>query len=214
MYVFAGVALLALALWLVRRLRSKARHEVDDCAAHTPAAGETPPKDPDLIYVAPFPPGGDFTLDSASGAVSLQDFRGKVVLLFFGYTYCPDVCPMSLVTLSQTLKLLTEADRSRVKGIFISVDPQRDNVQRLEQYTSYFGSDVVGVTGSPEQIAAVADLYGAQYYRVDLPGSAMGYAIDHSAAIYLIDPKGKLRLLFRHTANPERIAESIRKLLK
>jgi len=170
-------------------------------------------KDPELIHVAPFPPGGDFTLMAAQGKVSLADFRGNAVLLFFGYTHCPDVCPTSLLTLSQSLGLLKEDERARVRGIFISVDPERDSLPRLNEYTSYFDDRVVGVTGSAEQIAAVADQYGAQYYRVELPGSAMGYAIDHSAAIYLVDPAGKLRLLFRHTASPGRIAESIKALL-
>jgi len=177
------------------------------------AESAPPSRDPELIHVSPFPPGGDFTLDSAQGPVSLQDYRGNVVLLFFGYTYCPDVCPISLSTLAQAMALLTDAERARIKAIFISVDPERDSLEHLREYAAYFGQHVVGVTGSPERIAAVADQYGAQYYRVDLPGSAMGYAIDHSAAIYLIDPEGKLRLLFRHTARPARIASGMRQLL-
>ena len=167
----------------------------------------------DIITVTPFPRGGDFRLQSPSGPVSTKSLRGRVVLLFFGYTYCPDICPTTLATLLQATQQLTPAEQKQVQVVFVSVDPERDTPTSLRDYVSAFAGPATGLTGTATQVAQVADQYGAQYFRVDLPGSAMGYAIDHSAAVYLIDKRGKLQLLLRHTAAPERFVEAIRGLL-
>lgn len=159
------------------------------------------------------PPGGDFTLQSADGPVSLKDYRGKVVLLYFGYTKCPDVCPTSLSFLTQALNDLTDAELKQVQGIFVSVDPKRDTPEVLKEYVEYFHPRLVGVTGTVEEVAEVAALYGAQYYEVELEGSAFGYSVNHSAVTYLITPGGVLRFIFPHGTPPQVIVEAIRYVL-
>lgn len=178
------------------------------------AQAAKPPKDPVYIQVSPFPPGGEFLLDSASGPVGLEDLRGRAVLLFFGYTSCPDVCPMSMSTASAAYALLSAEEQARFVAVFVSVDPERDTPEVLKAYAEFFPVPMLGLTSRPEVIAELADRYGAQYYRVELPGSPLGYSIDHSAALYLIDPQGKLRKIFRHQAPPERVAEDIRQVLQ
>lgn len=172
-----------------------------------------PPKDPVYIHVTPFPPGGDFQLTSSSGPVTLHALRGKVVLLFFGYTSCPDVCPMSMVTVAEVFTRLTAKHKARFTAVFISVDPDRDTPEQLKNFAAYFDAPIIGVTGTAAEISELAERYGAQYRRVDLPDSSMGYAVDHSAALYLIDPNGALQTLYRHDAPPKKIASDIQKLL-
>lgn len=159
------------------------------------------------------PPGGDFALQSAAGPVSLQDFRGKVVLLYFGYASCPDVCPTALSLMAQALNGLSEKELSQVQGLFVSLDPERDTLERLAEYAPYFHSKLLGVTGTPKQVAEVAGRYGVDYYRVDLEGSALGYAINHTSATYLIGPDGGLRFLFPHQTSASVILEAVRYVL-
>ena len=159
------------------------------------------------------PPGGDFSLYSSKGLFSLKDFRGKVVLLYFGYTKCPDVCPTSLAFMTQALNELNDEELKKVQTVFVSVDPKRDSLEILDEYLDYFHPNLLGVTGSDEEIAAAAELYGAQYYEVDLKGSAFGYAVNHSAVTYLITPEGKLRFIFPHATESSVILEAIRYLL-
>ena len=158
------------------------------------------------------PGGGDFTLYSADGPVSLSELRGKVVLLYFGYTSCPDICPTSLTLMRIALSQLSEQELSQVQGIFISVDPQRDAPQRLAEYSSHFHPSIVGVTGSKEQIDEVAARYGAIYQMVE-GDSALGYTVDHSSATYLIDRKGRLDTTLPHGTMPATILQELRKLL-
>jgi protein SCO1/2 len=159
------------------------------------------------------PPGGDFVLRSSKGPVSLENLRGKVVLLYFGYTKCPDVCPTSLSLMTQALNGLNEQELKRVQGIFVSVDPKRDTPESLEQYATYFHDNLVGVTGTEEEVASVAALYGAQYYEEEMEGSAFGYSVNHSAVTYLITPEGILRFIFPHGTAPTVILEAIRHVL-
>ncbi|MBI4741688.1 MAG: SCO family protein, partial [Betaproteobacteria bacterium] len=115
------------------------------------------------LQLAETPRGGDFTLQGAQGAVALQSYRGKVVLMYFGYTFCPDVCPTSLSLMAQAISGLEAGERERVQGIFISVDPGRDTPARLKEYAPFFHPSIVGISGSAEQLAAVARQYGASY---------------------------------------------------
>ncbi|MES9826379.1 MAG: SCO family protein [Candidatus Thiodiazotropha endolucinida] len=158
-------------------------------------------------------PGGDFVLYSSQGKVSLKQFRGKVVLLYFGYTKCPDVCPTSLAIISQALNELSEDELKSVQGVFVSVDPKRDNFQALHEYASHFHPNLVGVTGSEKDLAGVAKRYGAQYEEVALEGSDFGYAVNHSSVTYLITPEGDLRFMFPHQTPSFVILEAIRYLL-
>jgi protein SCO1 len=123
------------------------------------------------------PPGGDFTLEGVHGTVRLQDLRGKVVLIYFGYTLCPDICPTNLAGIARALEALSAEERARTQGIFISVDPERDTLENLAQYVHFFHPEMLGVTGSAEVLAHTAALYGAAYQKV-ATDSALGYMID------------------------------------
>ena len=160
------------------------------------------------------PRGGDFTLESVRGPVSTTEFRGKVIMLYFGYTRCPDVCPTSFSLMAQALNELDEKELERVVGLFVSVDPERDTVARLADYVSYFHPSFIGLTGSQSAVAYAAEAYGVQYGFTDASDSAMGYIVNHSAAIYLIDRQGKLRFAFPHETPPETLLGAIRMLLE
>lgn len=159
------------------------------------------------------PRGGDFILESPTGPLSLASLHGQVVVIYFGYTWCPDVCPTNLAFIASALKTLKPQELERVEVLFISVDPERDDTQRLIQYTGYFHPKIRGLTGRPEQIAEVARHYGAAYLRNEVSGSAMGYTVDHSSSVYLVDPQGRLAKILDHATAPERIALAIRALL-
>jgi protein SCO1 len=161
------------------------------------------------LELAARPTGGDFTLSSPHGPVRLADFRGQAVLLYFGYTACPDVCPTNLAFIAAALRELSEAELARVQVLFVSVDPERDTLQRLADYAGYFHPKVLGITGSPEQIAEVADLYGAAYRRSTLSNSAMGYLVDHTSYTYVIDPAGKLIRVLDHATPPGEIRRTL-----
>jgi len=157
--------------------------------------------------------GGDFTLQSADGPVSLHDFRGKVVLVYFGYTSCPDICPTSLTTMAGAMKLLTPEEREQVRGIFISVDPERDRPQGMKEYAAYFHPNFVGVVGTPAQTAEIAARYGVYYKKAPYDESAMGYGVDHSSTIYVVDRQGRVVDQIMHGATPEKVAASLRRVL-
>ncbi len=160
------------------------------------------------------PTGGDFTLESTQGAVSTRDYRGKVILLYFGYTQCPDICPTSLSLMAQALNELSQQERSQIVGIFVSVDPKRDTLEHLAEYVGYFHSGFIGVTGTPEAVAQAARRYGVQYSYSNDSGSAMGYIVNHSAAVYLIDRQGELRFAFPHETPPETLLGAMRMLFE
>jgi protein SCO1/2 len=162
-----------------------------------------------LPGLAPPPQGGDFVLDAHSGAVALADYRGRLVVLYFGYTWCPDICPTGLAVLALALDQLSARERDQVQVIFVSVDPQRDTPQRLETYAGYFHDSILGVTGTPRAVAEVAGRYGVAY-RVVQQQSATEYTVDHSAGLHLVDRDGKLRLTLPHGTSPARIAAILR----
>jgi protein SCO1 len=170
------------------------------------------PKHRTLDLAAP-PTGGDFVLESASGPIDLADLRGDVVLIYFGYTWCPDICPTNLVLIAGALKTLAPEELERVHVLFVSVDPERDSPERLAEYSDYFHPKILGLTGTPERIAAVAQLYGAAYRRTELPDSAMGYVVDHSAYSHLVDTQGRLVRNLDHATPSAEIVAAIRDLL-
>lgn len=161
----------------------------------------------------PLPEGGDFTLQSIKGAVNLADFRGKVVVLYFGYTACPDICPTSMATLKGAMAQLTPVEVQQVQGLFVSVDPERDTLEHLQRYVGYFHPSLIGVSGAQPDLLAIARRYGAFYRKVEVPGSAMAYTIDHSAILYVIDKQGKLREQVQHAVPPAELAAAIRRHL-
>lgn len=165
------------------------------------------------LPLAAMPEGGDFTLQSADGPVALRDFRGKVVLLYFGYTYCPDICPTSLAATAEGLKELTPDELARVAVILVSVDPKRDTPARLKEYARFFHQAIVGVTGTPEEIAAVAKRYGVFYAEQKVATAGDGYVVDHSADTYIVAADGKLAGKIAHATAPDQVAAIIRKYL-
>jgi protein SCO1/2 len=166
------------------------------------------------LALASAPEGGDFTLQSVSGPVSLSDFRGKVVLLYFGYTACPDICPTNLAIIAYALKQLSPAERAKVQVLFVSVDPARDALERLAEYAAYFDPGILGITGSDAAVAAAAERYGAAYRRTEQSASAMGYLVDHSAFTYVIDQDGELVDTLGHATPAQVIINRLRGLFR
>lgn len=158
------------------------------------------------------PAGGDFQLASPDGPVALSDFRGKVVALYFGYTFCPDVCPTSLVALAQAFALLAPHELEKTKGLFVTVDPERDTLDVLKVYVPYFHPGLTGLTGSATQIAEVARRYGVRYMKQQADKDGL-YSVDHSSFIALIAPDGKLVTRLPHGTPPQEIARKIQELL-
>ena len=165
-------------------------------------------------------PARDFKLTAANGqTVRLSDFKGKLVLLYFGYTFCPDVCPTSISKLGDAMDILgKQADDVQV--IMISVDPERDTPEMLSEYMSFFHPNFIGVTGTPDEIAEVATLYGI-YYQAHEGTQATGYLVDHTASIMVIDQDGHLKLVYPYTTpgqdvyiSAEDIAADLAYLLK
>lgn len=159
------------------------------------------------------PAGGDFTLASADGPVALQVLRGKVVLVYFGYTYCPDVCPTALAATAGGLALLRPDELAGVATIFVSVDPERDTPERLKEYATFFHPAITGVTGTPEALADVARRYGVFYARQQVATAGDGYVVDHTSDTYVIGRDGRLDGRIPHGASPEEVAAAIRKRL-
>ena len=138
------------------------------------------------------PAGGDFTLRSVEGPVSLGDLRGRVVLLFFGYTSCPDICPLSLLRIGDCLSSLEEEQAEQVSALFITLDPGRDTVERMRQYAGFFHPGIIGLTGDTEAIDDVTARYGIAWERKMSPESALGYSIAHPDTILLVGADGTL----------------------
>ena len=156
--------------------------------------------------------GKDFHLTDQNGKPrSLADFKGKVVAVFFGYTFCPDVCPITLAELSGALKQLG-ADAARVQVLFITVDPERDTQAVLARYVSFFNPDFLGLYGSAEQTKETAKEYNVFYEKE--PGNTPGsYSVSHSAGTYLYDPAGRLRLFVMYGEGGKVFVHDIKLLL-
>ena len=157
--------------------------------------------------------GGDFTLTSDRGPVSLGDFRGKVVPIYFGFTHCPDVCITSLSSIAAGLKELTDAERAQIQPIFISIDPERDDPARVGEYARYFDPSFIGLTGSLDEVSRVAKSHFVIFEKVPLEDSEMGYTMDHSSIVYVVGQDGVVASLIHHGESPEGIAEALREAL-
>jgi cytochrome oxidase Cu insertion factor (SCO1/SenC/PrrC family) len=157
--------------------------------------------------------GGPFTLTDQDGKrVTEQDFRGRYALVVFGYTTCPDVCPAEMQAMANALDTLGDK-AEQVTPVFITIDPERDTVAKVADYVKNFHARFVGLTGTPEEIKQAAKAYRVYYARADDKGSATDYLMDHSAFIYLMDPKGEYVTHFAYGAPPEKIAAGIEKAL-
>ncbi|MBF0265250.1 MAG: SCO family protein [Gammaproteobacteria bacterium] len=162
--------------------------------------------------IGPYPnvKGGGFTLNSNKGKVSLSDFKGKVVLVYFGYTWCPDVCPTNLSLMANALSQLNAKELNNVQGIFISVDPGRDTLEKLETYSQYFHPNIIGLTASNKEISDIAKKFGVSYRIVKQEKSATEYVVDHSSVTYIVGKDNQLVEILPHATDSETILSKIR----
>jgi protein SCO1/2 len=144
---------------------------------------------------------------------SLSDFRGKVVVLFFGYTHCPDVCPTTLSDTASALNLMAPGDAKKVQVLFVTVDPERDTPDILKEYVPYFHPDFLGLYGSKAETAAAANEFRIYYSKHTEPG-AIGYLVDHTAGSYVLDRAGHIRLFLPYGQSPANIAHDLTLLLR
>ncbi|WP_420346027.1 SCO family protein [Pelagibius sp.] len=158
--------------------------------------------------------GGPFTLTDHNGQRrSDADFQGRYMMIFFGYTFCPDICPTTLTTVTQGLDILAETESAKaaaVTPVFVSVDPERDTTEALADYVSHFHPSMVAMTGSPEEVAVAAKAYRAFYKKVEVD-DASDYLVDHSPIVYLMGPDGAYLTHFNHLTTAEEIAAGLSK---
>jgi protein SCO1/2 len=154
--------------------------------------------------------GGPFTLTNQEGlAVSNEDFRGGYTLVYFGYTYCPDLCPTELQTITFALEELGD-DAEKITPLFVTVDPARDTVEAIQDYVSYFHPRLVGLMGTDQQIAQVTKAYGIFYAVSEDDGSTTEYLMDHTTTMYLMGPDGQYRTHLRAGMTAEEMAAAIK----
>lgn len=158
--------------------------------------------------------GGPFTMTDQNGKrVTEKDFLGKHMLVFFGYTYCPDICPTELQVMMAALDQLGP-EAEKVHPVFVSIDPARDSPEVMKAYVENFGPSLTGLTGTPEEVAAMAKAYRAYYAKSGDTSSPDAYLMDHSSIIYLMGPDGKFRKHFAYTTDAQRLAAELREQLE
>ena len=158
-------------------------------------------------------PAPDFTFTNADGQeVRLSDYQDKITLLYFGYSFCPDVCPSSLTDLKLVQNKLDEAGE-KIQVIMITVDPDRDTPEKIAEYVEHFHPTFLGLSGTKEEVDAAAEGYGV-YYEIHEGTAATGYLVDHTARIFVVEPDGTYRLSFGFGTPVEDIVSDLRLLLK
>ncbi|MCB0109219.1 MAG: SCO family protein [Caldilineaceae bacterium] len=157
-------------------------------------------------------PAPDIALMSADGPVQLSDFRGKWTFLYFGYTFCPDACPLTLSKLTNVHQQLDDA-ADQMQVVMVSVDPERDSPEILDTYVHYFDESFVGITGSKADIDALGEPFGI-YYEKGEGSAATGYLVIHSTRFYLIDPDGNARVAYPHETTDEQVLSDLQYLLR
>lgn len=161
----------------------------------------------------PPPPGaatyGDFTIQTSSGALSLSGLRGQVVVLYFGYTSCPDICPTTMAALNAAFRRLPEDVRAGATVLMVSVDPERDDLDRLAEYVGFFNPSFRAGTADPETLAAIAKDWGVAYRYQEDEGSSLDYLVDHSTSSLLVGADGELIRALPHGTHPREIADAI-----
>jgi protein SCO1/2 len=164
--------------------------------------------------LTPVKPAADFTLTAQDGTeFRLSQERGKVVALWFGYTFCPDVCPMTLSELLQARQRLDKSGQ-RFRIVFVTVDPERDTPARLREYAKGFGGGFTALTGPTDQLARVRKAYGVVAEKHVVAGTSAAYLMDHSAFVYLVDPAGQLRVMFPFGMTIDDMVHDIKLLLQ
>lgn len=174
------------------------------------------PKDTSLrgTEFVPAKPAPEIELTQGNGSsFQLSELRGQVVLLYFGYTFCPDVCPTTLSDLRRVKSDLGD-DSSRVRVLFVTVDPERDTFEKVGEYMALFDPSFIGLSGSTDELERVWDAYGIYREETEFPNSASGYLVNHTARVYLIDQDGNLRLSYSYGTPPEDIEHDIKILLQ
>ena len=200
LFAWAGAASIALAVALLWRRElappSASRLALETAGAVGPAIG------------------GSFNLVDHNGrTVSAGDFRGRFMLVYFGYTYCPDVCPTTLTTMADAIDIL-DGDGESVVPVFITVDPERDTPGHLKMYVNYFHPRLVGLTGTAQSVAAAAKAYRIYYAKAPADGApADDYLVDHLSFVFLMGPDGAFRAHFEHGISPDAMAKRIREYL-
>ena len=178
------------------------------CAAD--AAARSPAEVMDILMWNREPVGGPFELTDHTGhAKTDRDFRGQLMLVYFGFTYCPDICPADLQAIGLALDRLG-SDAARLQPLFITVDPERDTAAHLAEYVKLFHPRLIGLTGSLDAIRKAADVYKVYFAKVPIGKEANDYTVDHTAFIYLMDRDGNYLGFFPPGTTPDRMAEIIR----
>lgn len=156
----------------------------------------------------------DFQLDSTLGhPVALSDFDDRYTMVYFGYTTCPDICPTTLADMGKAQALLGETAR-RVQMIFVTVDPERDTVERMRAYLAYFGQDMIGLRGSLAETEAIAGQFGVVYQKQYVSTSATDYLIDHSSVVLVLDPQRRPLVMFPFGVTAEQMASDLRRVIR
>jgi protein SCO1/2 len=158
--------------------------------------------------------GGDFTLAHKSGDWKLSSSNGKLRVIYFGFTTCPDICPMALNKLSKVLKRLNSEQLKEVQSIFVSVDYKRDTVASVDEYVDFFGKGYVGLTGTKKQIEKVTKDYGVFFEFVPLKDSALKYTVDHTSRFYLINKDGSFYKSYTNISDEPDFIVDINTLLR
>jgi protein SCO1/2 len=157
--------------------------------------------------------GGDFTLKHKSGSFTLKNLKGKPSVLYFGFTSCPDICPLSLNKLNKVLDKIDPKIHSQINKVFISVDYKRDDAAKVDEYGKYFSDDFISLAGSKEQIEEVTKNYAVHFEFVELKDSAMKYTVDHTSRFYLLDSEGKIVNSYSDITNDHAFTNQIKALV-
>jgi protein SCO1/2 len=200
-YLFIGLLACALGLGIAQYMMPNS-----DPAIATNSDGSS------TIQVIPDKLGGDFTLMQDDTPVKLSDFQGKLVVMYFGFASCPDVCPTTLTIIASALRELTPEELEQVQPIFISIDPERDQGENLMAYATYFHPSFIGITGTADEVTKVANQYGAFFFK-SKSDSAMDYTLDHTSKTYLVSEGGKYMTILPHDMTRDNLLEAIREEL-
>ena len=153
--------------------------------------------------------GGDFTLFQGDKPVRLSDFHGKLVVMYFGFASCPDVCPTTLTIIASALRQLTPEELETVQPVFISIDPERDQGEKLTAYATYFHPGFIGITGTPDEVQKVANQYGGFFIKVE-SDSALEYLVEHTSKTYIISKDGQYVSILPHDMTRDVALNAIR----
>jgi len=153
-----------------------------------------------------------FTMDSIDGKVSLSDFDGKYKIIYFGYMYCPDICPTTLSLVANALQQLPKEKAKKFQLIFVSVDPRRDKLKNLKEYANYFYKGAIGITSNQKYLKQITAKYGTYYSYEYLKDSKINYSVAHTSFVYIMDKKGKLRNKLSHLENSNGVLNILKKL--